>query len=146
MPITKDELKRLATELCTSDDECTRRAGISRAYYFVFHTLMPFVEKLPESSPGKAAKAVSHQEMVDRLSQWQTVGLHPKLAAMKVVKGQIQRELDLARAMRVRADYQLKEGISLADAEMQVARMGLLNRAAMQVYNLLALQESSGKA
>lgn len=139
MPITCTDLRQYGKELAVAaSTETQLRSSVSRSYYAAFHSLVGFVEDLPKSEHCKIeSDVVSHHEMSQRLSEWKTDGLHPKLAGMKSIKGQIVRTLDAARAMRIKADYHLNGMITLGDAQSQHERACQLIRMAIQIDTML---------
>lgn len=143
MPITPETLKEFGIKFAVAEsDEVELRAAISRAYYAAFHTCLPFVSQLPESAKfPKNAKHVTHQEMSDRLREWKTAGLHPKLASMAAQKGALWRTIDAARDVRIKADYRLDDQLLLADAQTQIERVKQILRLMHQVETLLAADD-----
>lgn len=139
MPITNTDLKNFAAALAVpTSDETQLRASISRAYYCAFHSVLPFAAMLPRSASCPADIAnLTHWEVSERIREWRTQDVHPKLAQMTATKGQISRSLDTARANRVRADYRLSDNISVQDAAMQVERARAVMRAMAQVEAMI---------
>lgn len=135
MPISPSDLKELAKELAVvQSDEVKLRASASRAYYSAFHALLPIISALPASTSCPiGVKHVTHEEMSQRLQEWQVASVFPALASLKVTKSQVRRALDVCRAVRVVADYRLKETVSLGEAQTQVERCKQILRAVMQM-------------
>jgi len=50
MPVTPHDLKDFAEGDVSSPEETRRRASVSRAYYAVFHAVLPFASQLPRSA------------------------------------------------------------------------------------------------
>lgn len=141
MAIDPEDMKAFAQANQNSDEECTLRASISRAYYFAYHSLLPFAERLPATAPKNTK--ITHREMSERIREWHTSAIHPKLAGMKATSQQLRRELDAARLMRLKADYRLDDEIIKQDAAQQLIRARRVGQIAYQIKTLI---EGSEKA
>lgn len=114
--------------------EAQLRAAISRAYYAAFHTLAPFADKLPRSrNCPNDLNRMSHRELKERLLEWNTDGINPRLKAMTVTKSKLSRAFNAACNARVVADYRIGNEITLADAQTQVERAREITRLNMQI-------------
>lgn len=147
MAVSHQDLMQFAAESTTvGSSEAGLRSAISRSYYAAYHALMPFVTLLPESERFREEKRISHFEMQQRIKEWKTDGISPKLSGMSATKGQLFRALEAAALQRVVADYRLKNEVSLADAQSQIARVKQILRQVTQIENQAgpALGKASG--
>lgn len=114
--------------------EVELRAAISRAYYAAFHTLVPFVDKLPRSrNCPPDLDRMSHRELRDRLAEWRTDNISPQLKSMTVTKSTLRRAVEVACNARVVADYRMGNEVSLAEAQTQVERVKGILRQVQQI-------------
>lgn len=142
MPISVADLKNFATERTNGQhSEIELRAAISRAYYAAFHAAAPFVEMLPRSKKcPKAQNHLSHQELTDRLHEWKTAGVHPKLAQMTETRNQLVNTMEAARTERVRADYRLALTCDETMLKAQLQRLGRISQVLTQINGELKRQ------
>jgi len=139
MPIHCTDLRAHSEELARDGaSEVEIRTSISRAYYACFHSLMPFVLRLPASAQNSQGNRLSHHEMTSRISEWKIAEVCPELADKKVIKAQIQKALDTARMSRVIADYRLADDVTLSEAKMQIERVRLIMRMVAQIDEMLS--------
>lgn len=140
MSINAVDLQHYAKANCGAEvDETTLRAAASRAYYGAYHALLPFVELMPVSDRGdRSAKTIGHREMLRRLQEWHTSGVHPKLASMSHSRGQLVMALRVMRETREAADYLLNASLSRNDVVQQVARGATVQTIALQVQSMIA--------
>lgn len=140
MPINAMDLQRYAKANCGPEvDETTLRAAASRAYYGAYHALLPFVEQLPVSNSGdRAARTIGHREMLRRIQEWHTSGIHPKLSSMARSRTQLVLALRAMRETREAADYLLGGSLSRNDVLQQVERGRKVQSIALQVQDLIA--------
>ncbi|MDR6992853.1 hypothetical protein [Luteimonas sp. 3794] len=136
MPTVTEDLREFAKAAANhSAKEVELRASISRAYYSCFHDVLPFASMLPESAryrPG--VKHVTHEDVYHRILEWNVSGVCSKLATYSATKSQLCRALDAARLLRVKADYDLDQTVSLNEALTQIERARLVSRQMYQVY------------
>lgn len=126
--------------------EATLRAAISRSYYGAFHALAPFVARMPRSSVCPAAvDRLTHREVIERITEWKTEDIHPKLESMTATKGQLRRHVNAAYHARVSADYRLSYEITLADAQSQLERVKGILRQVKQIDGLLSEEGKVGE-
>lgn len=148
MPVEPADLRDLAGKLARdTSDEVELRASISRAYYACYHALRPFAEMLPPTPKCPTETShLGHKEMCGRISAWKVDGLPGNLKQMVATKGQLSRAIDLSRAMRGRADYNLAETLTLIDAQQQHERARLILRQAALVEAELGRKPSAPAA
>jgi uncharacterized protein (UPF0332 family) len=144
MGISIGDLIKFAEANAKADaSEVELRACISRAYYAAYHAAVPFAGKLPASAAiargaDPASVKLSHAEVVHRLREWKTEGLHPKLPGMKSASGALWRAVESAISARVIADYRLGNQVTLAEAQSQIERVKQISRKLQQIQNLIA--------
>ncbi|WP_401728587.1 hypothetical protein [Stenotrophomonas muris] len=139
MPINAMDLQQYAKANCGPEvDETTLRSAASRAYYGAYHALLPFVEQLPVSDRGeRGATTIGHREMLRRIQEWHTSGIHPKLASMAHSRNQLVLALRAMRETREAADYLLGASICRNDVIQQVQRGSKIQTIVLQVKDLL---------
>lgn len=146
MAISVLDLKQFAKDRTTGQHSETEvRAAISRAYYAAFHAALPFVEKLPRSKGcPKKQKHISHQELTDRLNEWNTSSVHPKLAQMTATRNKLLNAIETSRSDRVKADYRISQNCAVADLQAQLERVGRIVQLLVQIDN--EMRASADKA
>lgn len=139
MTIQAHELNDLATSLAQPGaSEAQLRAAASRSYYCVFHSLVPFIAKLPKSAACPAGvNHVTHSEISERIREWKVSGLAAGLVSMKGTKASLQRSVDTARALRIKADYRLGDELSLSEALQQIERGRAVLRAVSSISDVI---------
>ncbi|MDH1252897.1 hypothetical protein N5C67_09565 [Comamonas thiooxydans] len=99
----------LAEELWKKRDECSKRSGISRAYYAAYHECKEWHAKLP--TPGSAAdsKGGSHNLLIHQLANpMGTTRQNANLASKSI---EISARLQSLRDVRHFADYDISEDL-----------------------------------
>lgn len=136
MAIDCSDLCKFSQRLAVSGaSEVELRAAGSRAYYSAYHSLLWLGSLLPPSQKyDERSHHIGHRELQRRISDWNTAGVHPDLAALKVVKQQVAFALESARKFREACDYQLEEGVSYNEASSQIERARRVLRHAKQFY------------
>ena len=135
MAISEPDLIEFSAKLAKAGaTEVELRAAISRAYYAAFHVLVPFVDKLPRSRicPPDLDR-MSHRELRERLAEWRTDNISPRLKSMTATKSILRRAVEVACNARVVADYRMGNEVSLAEAQTQVERVKAILRQAKQI-------------
>ena len=140
MGINAHDLLDFAVEITVpAASEATLRASVSRSYYAAFHALAPFAARLPRSAAcPEAVDRVNHRELIERITEWKTESIHPKLQMMTATKGQLRRHVDAACQSRVTADYRLSHEIALVEAQSQIERVKAIMRHVKQIDALLS--------
>lgn len=143
MAISAMDLQRFARGNCGPDaDETTLRAAASRSYYGAFHSLLPFVELLPISDRGdRTARTVGHREMLRRIEEWHTGGVHPKLSSMTSSRAQLVMAMRAMRETRETSDYLLGGSMSRNEVVQQVERGRRVQTIALQIQAIMAQAE-----
>lgn len=140
MTISAEDLETFAkarTEGAASETEL--RAAVSRAYYAAFHLVVPFVEQLPRSKACPAQVShVTHQELSDRLNEWNTAGLHPALSRLTATGNSLAFAIQAARTDRVKADYKLGGACTVTDLKLQLQRVTKIKTAMAQLLSEMA--------
>lgn len=138
MAIAPTDLEDFARRIASgAADEVTVRAAISRAYYAAFHYLFDIAAALPKSAkcPDYVTE-LTHHEMQCRFDEWQLDVVAPGLSSNRILRDQLTASLKTVRKLRIKADYRLGSDMTLADATMQLARVGRLKRAADEIRQL----------
>lgn len=103
MAIAVPDLIRLADVLATMPGECELRAATSRAYYAAYHHCSQWHSALPVPGSNAGPRGGKHQELINQLrNPDRTIPLQQQKASK--VAG---IKLDVLRARRIQADYQL---------------------------------------
>lgn len=135
MAVSEQDLVDFASNTAKAGaSETELRAAISRAYYAAFHALVPFAGKLPKSRvcpPG--LDHVNHRELRERLTEWRTDAVSPRLKSMIATKSTLSRAVEAACNARVIADYRMGNEVDLAEAQTQVERVKRILRQVKQI-------------
>jgi len=103
---------------------------MSRAYYAIFHALLPFVSKLPPSSAHREHQLhITHEDLARRISEWRVESISPTLAKKRPFAAAVVKAVDTSRAFRERADYRLHVHVTLDEALQQIDRVDRVFRA-----------------
>lgn len=134
MPVTSNDLLRMARILVEGDDEISWRSAVNRAYYAAYHSLLEVCIFLPATGEKQRRNdRVSHAEVVARITQWKPVGRAACLQRMAASARVAAHDIRRTRSMRECADYQLADSIDKDDAKLQIARASQLCRFVIQV-------------
>jgi uncharacterized protein (UPF0332 family) len=134
MPVTPHDLKDFAEGDVGSLEETRRRASVSRAYYAVFHAVLPFASQLPRSAKCRLdSRYVTHQELYDRVVEWRTGALHPALKRMTQTRKQMAAAIHATRMLREKADYRLDDTLKYGEARAQLQRAKNILRLMAQI-------------
>lgn len=145
MAIIEGDLIDFAAVTATAGaSETELRASVSRAYYAAFHALAPFADLLPRSKGCPASlQRMSHLELRERLTEWQTDDVCTSLKQMTATKSTLRRSMEAAYTSRVVADYKIGSDMSLAEAQTQVARVKQILRHSKQIWGEIERAKSS---
>ena len=116
-------------QLEVTEETCIR-AGISRAYYCVFHSFTPLLDAFPGLEQLDAW--LSHRELIHRLESW-NVGQNAKLQEQQGAAYNIAQRLKYVRARRTVADYELDQTIDVEILKDVIARCDELKKKAGQL-------------
>jgi hypothetical protein len=141
MPSTPRELLEFSSIFCSASTECEIRAAASRAYYAAFHAFLPIALILPATSADALGRRyVSHRELLNRLQRWSPGGKYEQLKKLASSANTAWRVMQASRAERERADYELSDTFTSANAKQQVARAKHLLVIAQQITSEIAKQ------
>lgn len=148
MAIVPADLIEFASEAAKPEaSEAQLRAAVSRAYYAAFHMLAPFAGKLPRSrSCPDDLSRLSHQELQERLIEWRTDGISPRLRTMTATKDKLWRAVSTACRSRIIADYRIGSQVNLSDAQTQIERVKQISRLSIQIQAEIERSASSTQA
>lgn len=80
---------------------------------------------------------MTHSEISERIREWKVSGLAAGLVSMKGTKASLQRSVDTARALRIKADYRLGDELSLSEALQQIERGRAVLRAVSSISDVI---------
>lgn len=80
---------------------------------------------------------MTHSEISERIREWKVSGLPAGLVSMKGTKASLQRSVDTARALRIKADYRLGDELSLSEALQQIERGRAVLRAVSSISDVI---------
>lgn len=154
MPINADDLaafasSRAAQEKASANSvpEVELRAAVSRAYYAAFHLVLPLVDRMPPSrNCPRNSTYTSHEELTQRLHEWRTEGVHPRLARLTTTRNQLVNTIQAARAARVKADYRLQANCDGGEVVMQLSRWQRVKQVMEQLQNEMAKDAANDAA
>lgn len=119
MPIQPADLLALAELLAARNDECSLRSATSRAYYAAYHASSLWHAGLPEPGSNTGPAGGKHQVLINQLRH-----PGPKVAAADRQKSKFAgMKLDVMRARRVSADYDLPAVSAPAETADQLAQV-----------------------
>ena len=104
MTVEAKDLLQFAKNCAGTQDEVTRRAAISRAYYACYHVLLAIVAQYPAVRPLDGH--VTHREIANRLDSW-NVGANSPLKDLARQAQRAAADYRVLVAARVEADYKL---------------------------------------
>lgn len=107
MSVCSEEILKLAEALMCSDGEAMHRASVSRSYYALYHEASIAASAL--SLPNVGGVSTTHERLIARYS-----------AGSKGLAA-IGRSLRKQKLLRAKADYDIGDDISSADARLHVA-------------------------
>lgn len=137
MSVNWTELRDLAKDLATREDEASIRSSISRAYYAAYHAIHPLCRCVPGDAPEHGADGLSHRQVCARLAEFRTLtAVSKKLASTAMTANSMRTRYRQALNARRDADYDLSLDITPDEAALQLLRIQQLLNFAVQTKTL----------